>query len=75
MAIRETTSLLEPYSGSSSEGLSEMECQSEENGKWDQVCEKPLDAALLENRLIGVVCHRHLLSLNIPTLKGFVNGY
>lgn len=52
-----------------------MKCQSEENGKWDQVGEKPLQSALLENWLIGVLCHRHLLSLNIPMLKGFVNGY
>jgi hypothetical protein len=52
-----------------------MECQSKENGQRDQVGEKPLDAALLENRLIAVLCHRHLLSLNISTLKGFVNGY
>jgi hypothetical protein len=52
-----------------------MECQSEENGKRDKVGEKPLDTALLENRFVGVLCHRHLLSLNIPTLKGFVNGY
>lgn len=26
-------------------------------------------------RAFCVVCHRHLLSLNIPMLKGFVNGY
>jgi hypothetical protein len=51
-----------------------MKCQSEENGQRDQIGEKSLDASLLENRLIGFLCHRHLLSLNIPTLKGFVNG-
>ena len=51
-----------------------MECQSEENGKRDQVGKEALESALLENRFIGVVCHRHLLSINIPTLRGFVNG-
>lgn len=40
-----------------------MECQSEENCKWDQVGEKPLESALLENRLIGVLCHRSSPSL------------
>lgn len=25
-------------------------------------------------RAVGGCAHRHLLSLNIPTLKGFVNG-
>ena len=31
-------------------------------------------ASGLKDRFFGGLCHRNLLSLNIPTLKGFVNG-
>lgn len=36
---------------------------------------KANQASRLKYRFFGVLCHRHLLSLNIPMLKGFVNGY
>ena len=31
-------------------------------------------ASGLKDRFFGGLCHLNLLSLNIPTLKGFVNG-
>lgn len=52
-----------------------MECQCEENGHRYKIGKKPLDAALLKNRFVGV--HAHLISpyaRNIISVPVNVNG-
>lgn len=42
-----------------------------QNGQWNPYCEAEAPVGFR----FGVCAHRHLLSLNISTLTGFVNGY
>lgn len=51
-----------------------MECQSEENGKRDQVREKALEAATLEDGFVGILRHVVLLFINVRPVGDFVNG-
>lgn len=44
-------------------------------GEAEQKQAEAQKASWLKDRLFGGLCHRHLLFLNIPMLKGFVNGY